>query len=386
MPFLHRDEHRYQVRVLNSSDQVEQLFDDLISVYYKKEVNRVGVAILTVPEDHPLAVALIPNPVQDTLIEIALSYRAKPDSDQNFGQSWAVDFSCLYRDYQISTDADGNRYCLLYCPGLNDILSRNIIAYKAGTNNKSQWTGAELAVIANDIVRWNCTADATVVNGRIRAAAVVRGLSDDGAVAGSPVVDYAASYKNVLEILQDLAPICGFDFQVFRNAGTPGVLHAHQYAGQLGTDRLGGVIFSPYLGNVALANLNADRMREKTVAIVGGAGEGAARTISVRTGVNDTTWNDRELFIDARNNTTAELPTIGDEKLAGLQAKEKLNVVDIAPSLGTVYLREFVMGDIITATFGSGFAGVTQRQKIQSVEVRFDQSQDCKISIGLVNV
>jgi hypothetical protein len=389
MQFLHTNEHRYQVRVLEANevgriDQVNYLCDNLPGVYYKKEVNHTGLAILTVPEGHPLA-DLVANPVQDTLIEIAISYRESPDIDQDLGQKWVVDFSCLYRDHQVATDADGNRYYLLYCPGLNDILSRSIIAYKAGTNNKSQWSGAELATIANDIVRWNCTEEATTANGRIRTASQVRGLTDDGSVAGSPVVDYASAYKNVLETLQDLAPICGFDFQVIRNTGTPGILHAHQYAGQLGTDRLGDVIFSPWLDNVASANLNADRMREKTIAIVGGPGEGAARTVSVRTGANWSAYNDRELFVDARNNTVGELATIGNEKMSDLQAKTKLNIVQIAPSLGTVYRRDYTIGDIVSAQFGSIFGGVTQRQKIQSVEVRFDQGQECVINVELVN-
>ena len=52
MPQLYTDEHRYQVRILDSTDKVEQVFDDLIAVYYKKEVNRVGLAVLTVPENH----------------------------------------------------------------------------------------------------------------------------------------------------------------------------------------------------------------------------------------------------------------------------------------------------------------------------------------------
>lgn len=391
MPYLYNDEHRYQVRILESIDaaridQVNYLCDDLISLYYKKEVNGVGLAVLTVPEDHPLAVELIPNPVQDTLIEIAISYRESPDSDYDLGQQWVVDFTCLYRDYQAATDADGNRYYLIYCPGVTDILSRNIIAYKAGVSGKSQWSSVELATIANDLVRWNCTEEATTANGRIRTAAQVRGLTDDGSIAGTDVVDYAASYKNVLEVLQTLAPICGFDFQVYRNTGTPGVLHAKQYAGQLGTDWAGNVIFSPYLDNVALANLNPDRMKEKTVAIVGGPGDGAARSVSVRTGTNRTTYNDRELFVDARNNTVAELPTVGDEKLGDLEAKTKLNIVQIAPSLGTVYRRDYKLGDIIEANFGAGFSSVTQRQKIQSVEVRFDQGQECMINVELVNV
>mgnify|MGYP001591432581 FL=1 len=73
------------------------------------------------------------------------------------------DFLGLYRDKQIVTDGDGNIYYLLYFPSTMEILSRYDIAWPAGTPAKNYWPlqvgVSEIAAIANDIVRWNCTAD-----------------------------------------------------------------------------------------------------------------------------------------------------------------------------------------------------------------------------------
>jgi len=192
-------EHLYQVRVFDASDNLIGIYDDLPMLSYRKQVNHVSLAVLTVPVNHPLIAQL----ADDLLIEIFISYKKVPAIVSEFGQQWTSDFLGLYRDKQTTTDADGNIYYLLYVPSVLEVLARYIIAYPAGVNDRTSWVGQQLAYIADNIVVFNCTASATTGNGRLRNATVIRSLSSVGAIGGTPVVNYTAHQRNVLEVLQE---------------------------------------------------------------------------------------------------------------------------------------------------------------------------------------
>lgn len=370
--------YKFQVRVMDASDNCVAAYDDLTSCYYKKQVNAPGMAIFTAPEDHDI----LNYAIDDTLMEVWISYY-----DPYFGttsvkwaQRWAQDFVGLFRDRQIATDSDGNVYHLLYVPGLTEVLGRYVSGYPTGVNDKSSWVGQNLGIICNDLVRWNCTSDATTANGRIRNSTIVRGLHDAGAIGGTPVVNYSVPPgRNVLEFMQELAPICGFDFEVRKRSGFPGTVEYKQFAGQLGTDRSASVFFDLALDNVAVANLDFDGLREKTVAIVGGPGEESARIFSVRTGVNYASTNDYEMFVDARDHEASELSDVGDARLGDVQARLQMrNTIQL--SKGWVYRRDFNHGDLVTVQF----AGASEVKKIAVTEVKFDQDQRCEIRMEFV--
>ncbi len=368
----HRHEYLYQVRVYDTSDNVVAIYDDLTSVYYKKQVNRVGLAVLTIPEGHDLLNCAI----DDTLIEVWIGYpKFTPAATVGWGLEWVQDFMGLFRDRQIATDNDGNVYHLLYVPGTMEIIGRFVSGYPAGSISvglvgQSVWTASRLSVIVNDVVRWNCTAEATTANGRIRDANVIRGLDDGGAISGTDTVAYSiAPGRNVLEFMQELAPICGFDFDVIRRPGFT-TLECHQYAGQLGTDNSASVIFDLSLDNVSATNLNFDGLREKTTAIVGGQGEAANRYFVTRAGTNYAANNDYETFVDARDRPDLELANLGDARLAELESRLQLTAT-VQTSRGWVYRREFGHGDLVTVQF----AGFSEVKKISTTEVKFDQDQ-----------
>ena len=353
--------------------------NDFVSIYYKKQVNHAGMAVITVPEDHQLVSLL----ADDFLIEILVT-APKPEGYAIGGVTgdvvWYIDFVGVYRDKQVATDGDGNLYYVLYFPGAIDVLSRNIIAWAAGTDRRSSWSGVAVATIAHEIVRYNCTSSATAANGRIRDASVIRTFTSLGAISGTPTVSYAAAGQNVLETLQELARIGAFDFDVLRLiiSGVPNRLAFIEYANQLGTDRSATCFFQIELDNLASSNMTAGRLGEKTVAIVGGQGQGSARTYTVRTGDNYSASNDYELFIDARSNTAAELTTIGDAKMSEMKARLSLDA-DVIGSQGYVYRRDYAHGDIVTVRF----AGTTVSKKITAVEVKFSQDQSSNIRVEL---
>lgn len=369
-----RSEYAYQARIYDASGNMIGLYDDLVSLNYRKILNGIGMAILTVPDTHPLIAQL----VDDLLLQVNLIYLSPSN-----GIIYKQDFVGLYRDKQIATDDDGLSHYLLYFVGTNDVLSRNIVAYPSGVNNKSQWTGQNIHVIAKQIVQNNCTsALATTANGRLRNANPVRSLIANlgsGHDPTTPTINYSCAYRNVLEVVQELAQLGGFDFEVYFDKSSSNSLVYLQYD-LMGTDKHTTIIFDLSLDNIASANVDGERLREKTVAIVGGDGTGSGRTTSIHTGANQSASDDYELFIDARSSASPELDSIGDAKLDELTARTSVNV-DISPSSGYLYNRDYDLGDLVTASY----QGIQETKKITTVEVTFDQEQNSKIRIELSN-
>lgn len=372
MGLLTRSDYLYQARIYDNSNNLTGVFDDLVSITYRKIVNQVGLAVLTVPDDHPIVAQL----VDDLLLEVFFVY--KPLTVGGGEVTDQSDFLGLYRDKQQATDEDGNIHYLLYFVGILDILQRNIIAYPAGTNGKSQWTTTSPRNIANNIVQYNCTSLATTANGRLRNANVVRSLTSNGSGAGTGI-NFAVAYQNVLEVLQSLAAVGDFDFDIVRDLVSY-LISFKTFAGQLGADRSTTILFDMALNNVVAASLDGGRLREKTVAIVGGAGEGSGRVTSIRTGANQSASNDYEIFVDARSNASTELDSIGDARLTELQARASIDI-DIISSEGCVYRRDYKLGDLVTVSFGD----TQQVKKINMVEVTFDQDQQTKIRVEFVD-
>lgn len=372
-------EHLYQVRVYNSGGTLDAIYDNCVSVMYTKYVNKPGLAVLTVQADHDL----LNYQDQNRYFEIWISYPTRTTAILGFNQTWQLDFAGLYRDTQFVTDQDGVIYAQIYIPSLMSLLDRYVIAYAADTNNKTVWTGQRLAVIANDVVAANVTEDALVINSRLRDATQIRGLTDDGAIAGTTVVNYSvAPGRSVLEFMQELAPVLGFDFDVwYSKLADPNTFHVKQYAGQLGSDLSASIIFDLALDNASKANYTSDKLRERTVAIVGGPGDGSSRVFAVRYGANYTTDNEYEFYVDARSNDTTELDDIGDAALAKYQARAQVQG-QIRDSYGWQYGRDYNLGDLVSISF----AGIIAVKKISRVEVVFDQTQKNQISLDFDDI
>ncbi len=372
-------EHLYQIRVYNSGGTLDAIYDNCVSVMYTKYVNKPGLAVLTISPDHDL----LNYQDQNRYFEIWISYPTRVTAILGFNQTWKLDFAGLYRDTQFVTDQDGLVYAQIYLPSLMSLLDRYVVGYTAGTNNKTVWTGQQLAIIANDVVAGNVTEDALVSNGRLRDATQIRGLADDGAISGTTAVNYSvAPGRSVLEFMQELAPILGFDFDVFYNkTSSPNTFHVKQYTGQLGSDLSASIIFDLALDNASKANYTGDKLREKTVAIVGGPGDGATRTFAIRYGANYTTDNEYEIYVDARSNDATELDDIGDAALAKYQARAQVQA-QVRDSYGWEYGRDYNLGDLVSISF----AGIVATKKISRVEVVFDQTQKNQISLDFNDI
>jgi hypothetical protein len=138
------------------------------------------------------------------------------------------------------------------------------------------------------------------------------------------------------------------------------------------------VILSEEMGTAVLSRF-VDTIPECTVAVVGGQGEAAVRTIQY---VGDTTLTGierREVFVDAKYATTADLLTTAGEKEIAANVETVIEM-QFADSLGCVYGEDFTIGDIVTVD-----AGIYGKYDLEvvSVEISYTaEKRDIIIVLG----
>ncbi len=247
----------------------------------------------------------------------------------------------------------------------------------AGTNNRSTFTDTKAETLMKTLVSYNAGSAATTANGRIRNGAIT-GLSVQADGGGGNTLSKACAYDNLLSTLQEIAEIGGGDFDLIRTGAQ--AWEFRWYAGQRGTDRTATLLFALERGNMAEPMYEYDRREERTVAIVGGQGEAAARQVVVRTSPDyhvDT--NNIEMFADARNQTsTAALNATGDSRLRGTRGRQTFGfkVLQI-PSC--YYGLHYGLGDLVKAQYGS----VNVTQKIVGVSVSLEQDGTEQIDVEM---
>lgn len=121
------------------------------------------------------------------------------------------------------------------------------------------------------------------------------------------------------------------------------------------TDRsVAGVRFSRGLGNVRAITYDPEAPTV-TAAMVGGQGEGTARTIREVVSFSATTWWRLEQFVDQRQtNVTAELDAAGSEAVATGGETAKLTTITVdTPDIQ--FGRDFYLGDLVPVEYVHGF-------------------------------
>lgn len=301
-----------------------------------REVNAAGLASVTLDASHP-AVA-----------EIALDWRLEVwRQNRAFGLAWRMEFEGLYRSGTWEVRSSGGFRATLLFPGPLSLLGRAIVGYKAGTTGRNLFTAAKAESIAKALVRYNATASGSTGDGRV----INTGLSNitvEADAARGATLDYTCAYRNVLEALREVAALGGGDFDLARTGAAS--WEFRWYAGQRGTDRSATVTFSLPFGNMAEPVLERGAFGERTVAIVGGQGEEAARAIVLRQGANYAAGhNGAEGFVDARMHaTTAGLEGAGDAALQEWQARDRLSF-SVIQTPGSYYGLHYDFGDLITS-------------------------------------
>ena len=129
------------------------------------------------------------------------------------------------------------------------------------------------------------------------------------------------------------------------------------------------VILSEEMGTAVLSRFT-DTIPECTVAVVGGRGEAALRTIQY---VGDTTLSGierREVFVDARYASTPDLLTTAGEKEIAANVGTVIEM-QFSDSPGCVYGEDFTLGDIVTVD-----AGIYGKYDIEVVSAEINYTAD----------
>lgn len=303
---------------------------------YTKRVNDPGLLRFGLRGDHP-ALGVLAELDQ---VEV---WRRMPAA----GVDWYCDFRSIYRDegreQAVRTSFEAS------CPGAMSMLGWRHVAWKANTANRSVFTGVKAATIMWRLVDYNAGPNATTGNGR-EVGGAISGLSVGSDPNTGSTVDWACAWAPLLAELQKLQKLAGGDFDLVKTGASTWAWQF--FPGQRGTDRSATVVFSIDRGNMTNARLRATRSTARTVAIVGGPGEEAARQVRVRTVTGYSSDYHIETFVDARGNgdaaTSAALDAQGDQALEVARlASQPALTYDVLQTDSCRYGLHYNVGDLV---------------------------------------
>jgi hypothetical protein len=359
----------YRLDVYDTSGDKLAELTDFWELTYNRTVNGAGLVYFELPEDHRILTHLAD--------QWQFEVWRKPK-----GKSWGREITGVYR--KLEDDRKQIFRTKLTCPGLLTMLGWRSVMWAAGTANRSVFTSAAAETIAKTLVSYNAGADATVANGRL-CVGTLSGLSVAADAGGGNTLDWYCAFSNLLKTLQNLSLVGGGDFDLVKTS--PTTYEFRWYPGQLGDDKTGDVTFSMAKGNMANPVYIDDRMDVKTIAVVGGSGTGAARNFEVQTSSEyDADDNHMEIFVDARNVTTAAgLTARGDQELEKHAIQPGLTF-DVLQTKQSLYGVHYDLGDLVKVIDPK--TGTSYQMKIESVAVSIGKGGEEKIQpiIGKQNV
>jgi hypothetical protein len=271
--------------------------------------------------------------------------------DQAIGLDWDIDFHGVFRDEALVDDNLGVETFQAIGHSALGRLGWYHVLWPAGRANRTTFSGAKAETILKTLVTYNATTSATIANGRDRNAPNYGITVASDAAGGNTLTVSTGERKNLLDTLRAIQPIAGGDFDLIKTAAN--TWEFRFYPGQRGTDRRGSLLFSKALGNMANVRYELVRSSERTVAIIGGQGDGEARAVATATGPNYASGNDIETFINATDirtstDTTAQLQARGQARLNDMAAR-KVFAFSVLQTDNCRYGRDFNVGDLARA-------------------------------------
>jgi len=311
------------LKLYDRAGDIKRAYIPPIWARYSDIVNGAGPVVFALNADSDYAA----NIAEFDIVEVFIRNKdlLLMDSDGGFVSAYVG----IVRDWDLSTDDNGLSALEFTAPGVNSILSWRAILYYANVLNRSRFDDTAAESIMKALVKYNCTSDASIVNGRQREGDLGPGMGVDLSIAadGGAGNIISATFKgsNLLSALQKIAEQGGGDFALSWLGSND--YQFDFYPGQLGTDKSSGagrVLFA--LSNATMANPRLRRFGAgATVAIAAGQGQEDAREISSAYGPDYALDYDLEIFVDARNEKTdAGRVYRGGLKLDEQRIKEEL--------------------------------------------------------------
>jgi len=359
----------YQVVLYSPSGIKQAQITNFYDLTYTNRRNSVGICQFELDYDIPLATSITDR----WFVEV---YRRNAVQ----GVDWYCDFYGIVRSVEKKLES-GRMRVAVKAYSLLHLLEWRIIAYCADTEGQSRFSSCPSDKIMKDLVRYNATASATTAEGRardgeIRTASIT---IQPGNTSGS-IVSWSGAWEILLPNLQQLADVGGGDFDLIKTAST--TYDFRFYANQRGVDRSESFQFSSTYDNMSNVSFLLDRSDEKTVAIVGGRGQSASRSVLVLTGSSYGASNDIEVFVNATGGCTITyyIDTACAE-LVDRKAGYKLSFTPVQTS-NTYYGLNYTWGDKVKATF----EGTSVCMLVDAVTVSVDQDGSEGIEVELKEV
>lgn len=236
-----------------------------------------------------------------------------------------------------------------YAPGIMNMLSWRINAFRAGVSNRSTFTNVHAETIMKNLVYYNLGAGATTGSNPTDRLSngVISGVTVATDQARGNVLSVSLAYDNVFEALQKLRLISGGDFSFTKTGDYTFQFEFHP--DQLGTDRTSTLVFSIDRDNILEPKYKKSYVKYKNIAIVGGKKENLQRDITIVDESASSTK--REVFVSATDAETAAARTnTGSRKLDELDVQE-LFEFRVKQSSNAYYGKHYFVGDLAKVTY-----------------------------------
>lgn len=345
---------RYEINLRDQAGALVGVIAEWISLRYTSRVNAVGEFELRLDQSNPNVGAF----VLDAQVEVRRQdLAASPVINQY------TDFGAFHRTFAYETDAFDDDTFRSIGVSYEDLLARRVIAYDTASAGAAKSGAGETVMKA--YVNENGGPLSTILNGR-RTAGVFPGFTVGVDAAGGGTWSGDRASRRVIDVLREISDATNVDFRVV-NTG-PATWEFQAQVEPIGQDRtvtgldpntgLNGagnvpVIFSLGAANMGAPAFTTSRVNEKTIAIVLGQGIQSDRIVAVviSTAQADSPWNTIEAAFNANEESVPlALASVGAAKLTALQARESFGF-DILQQPGTLYGRDYFVGDLITARY-----------------------------------
>lgn len=323
------------------------------------KVNAPGMATIRLKGNHPVLEDL----VDYDYIEILWK---DPANDID----WTVVFGGIYAYIEGGEPGEVPPYIQIIALDYMIYLNWRIVAWYADTTDRSKFTNEKAETIIKTLVDYNLGPNASNMYRRL-SGGVQTGVAIDTDQARGNSLTISCAYRNLLEVLQELAVKGGGDFNFVRTSGN--TITFYWYPGQLGTDRTADIVFSTVRGNIENPIYVKNRIDERTIILVGGAGEKDNRYLPYFTSDDYSSSNHKEVFLDARDLTSDDSVEIEDRADAKLdQYKlEEAYTFDVTQVGGCLYGVHYFLGDLVTGI--NPVTGASGTYKITQVTITFER-------------
>ncbi|MCB0190653.1 MAG: hypothetical protein KDJ65_01770 [Anaerolineae bacterium] len=337
-----------------------KVLDQFIALTYTLTINQMGTLQIDVPKLAPRFLSV------DNRLEI---WRQVPG-----GKKYLEGDTCWFiRDWEEYLTQQGQEYIRIIAYSTNFILDAPVIAYKSTTSQASKSDQADDMIKA--IARENIESSAADSDRDLSGYITIDADTSDG-----PSIDKSFSYRNMLATMREIAQASDYQgtplfFGLTYDPNSQDFTFATRTQ-QWGVDRsqANRVVLSARNGTLSDVRRSYLSSEERTVAYIGGRGQGEDRTVtevedSERSNLSP--FNRREVFVNASNSDDDQLTGIGQAALKNYRPVEIFSA-RFRDTQAVQYGREIKFGDRCIAEHNGRSVSV----RLDSVRVRVERGRE----------